>query len=443
MRLIIRMKMTDKFAAIAAVAAVGCMVVNPALAGDAGMRKISVEDYCDRMQAAWIGQMVGVARGFPTEYKYTWQLVPTNAVPEWTPKMINDAFWQDDIYVELNFIETMNMYGYDVDIRQAGIDFANTTFPLFHANWRGRTNLRAGIAPPDCSHPYFNPCSDDIDYQIDADYSGILSPGLPQSAIYLGEKFGRLMNYGDGMYAGQFIGAMYAEAFFEKDPVKIVRKALKAIPSGSQYAQMVRDVLKWHEEVPDDYETAWKKIVYKYCPLNGPFCEEQGWPVLITAVSNGAMTLLGVLWGERDLDKTVVYSMRGGFDSDCNPSSAAGVIATTYGLKALPKDWTSGLSATNEFINCKGYTFAHLASVCEKLARESVVKNGGRIEKVADGREYFLVPDIDPTPSELVSREKPGPLAGRTLFTKEELPKILYQPYCGLGGQMGTKSVKK
>ena len=38
---------------------------------------------------------------------------------------------------------------------------------------------------------------------------------MPNVAIELGEKFGRLMNYGDGLYGGQFIGGMYAAAFFE------------------------------------------------------------------------------------------------------------------------------------------------------------------------------------------------------------------------------------
>jgi hypothetical protein len=65
----------------------------------------------------------------------------------------------------------------------------------------------------------------------------------------MGERFGRLMNYGDGMYAGQFMGAMYAEAFFEKDIVKIIEAGLRAIPAESQYAEMVRDMLKWSKEV--------------------------------------------------------------------------------------------------------------------------------------------------------------------------------------------------
>ncbi len=56
---------------------------------------------------------------------------------------------------------------------------------------------------------------------------------MPNLVIELGEKFGRLMNYGDGLYAGQFVGGMYAEAFFETDPVKLVQAGLRCIPHRS------------------------------------------------------------------------------------------------------------------------------------------------------------------------------------------------------------------
>ena len=52
------------------------------------------------------------------------------------------------------------------------------------------------------------------------------------------------MNYGDGVYGGQFVGCMYAEAFFEDDPHEDWSKpAFSCIPEESQYAEMVRDVM--------------------------------------------------------------------------------------------------------------------------------------------------------------------------------------------------------
>ena len=87
---------------------------------------------------------------------------------------------------------------------------------------------------------------------------------MPQIPIELGEKFGRIMNYGDGLYAGQFVGAMYSEAFFEKDIMKVIDEGLESIPAESQYAEMVRDVIKWYKEDSENWQATWDKIEKKY-----------------------------------------------------------------------------------------------------------------------------------------------------------------------------------
>ena len=89
---------------------------------------------------------------------------------------------------EKSCLRTLELYGMDVSYKQAGIDFANSGYRLWHANRAGSTNLRKGIAPPDSGHPHFNKHADDIDYQIEADFSGLISPGLPNTAIRLGAQ---------------------------------------------------------------------------------------------------------------------------------------------------------------------------------------------------------------------------------------------------------------
>lgn len=152
--------------------------------------RISVEEYRDRMEAGWIGQIAGVGIGGPTEFKFCHKLVPSENVRPWSPEIVNEAFHQDDLYVEMTFLSTLERWGLDVDIRRAGIDFANSRYRLWHANAEGRNALRSGIAPPDSSHPSVNVCANDIDYQIEADYSGLVAPGCLQGVVALGEKFG-------------------------------------------------------------------------------------------------------------------------------------------------------------------------------------------------------------------------------------------------------------
>ena len=396
------------------------LILAPLLAACAlDARTLPIAEYKTKMIAGWIGQIAGVVWGAPTEFKFRGVIAPDSALREWTPAMINEGFDQDDLYVEMTFLETLDRYGLNVDIRQAGIDFANTRYRLWCANNAGRTNLRKGIAPPDSSHPAFNKCPTDIDYQIEADFSGLISPGCPQRVLELGNVFGRLMNFGDGVYGGQFVGGMYAEAFFETDRVKIVEAGLACIPSESLYAQMVRDMLKWYRNDPKDWKLAWKCAKAKWRE-NPEYQKASNGDIDVKI--NGAMVLLGFLWGEGDPEKTIRISARGGYDSDCNPSSAAGVLFTSLGLEKIPQKYYSMLDRSKKF-SFTAYDFPSLVEVCEKLARQSVVKAGGKIRKDANGKESFVIPQNAPCPGNYDIAWMPPPPEG-CRYTPEEMAKI-------------------
>ena len=379
-------------------------------------RRLPVTEYRDKMKAGWVGQMAGVSFGAPTEFRWRGQIIPEDQVPRWREGMVNDAFGQDDLYVEMTFLRTLEERGLDLSPAQAGADWANSQYGLAHANRVGRRSLRRGIAPPDSGHPWFNRHADDIDFQIESDFTGLVAPGLPNTVIALGDKFGHLMNYGDGVYAGQFVGAMYAEAFFESDPVKLARVALKAIPADSLYAEMVRDVLRWHGESPDDWERTWQRVERKYhgdpAYVKG-LCSEPGGAgdFCIDAKLNGAYILIGLLYGGRNPERTMAIACRCGQDSDCNPSNAAGVLFTTMGFSHLDPRYAAGLDQGRVFSNT-AYDFPTLLAACERVARQSVLRAGGRIE-VVNGEEVFLIPVQRPKPIGLEQSWNPGPTKGR------------------------------
>jgi hypothetical protein len=387
--------------------------VSLALAADSAVRRLPVKEYRDKMKAGWIGQIIGVSWGAPTEGRYR-QIMPEKDFPPFKQSLINDAFEQDDLYVEMTFLRSMEQHGLEVSIRQAGIDFANSGYSLWVANDAGRRNLRRGIAPPDSSHPKFHNCAGAIDYQIEADYSGLIAPGMPNTAIALGEKFGRLMNYGDGMYAGQFMGGMYAEAFFEKDVTKVIEAGLRCIPPECLYAEMVRDMLRWHRENPQ-WEKTWELVDKKYRSRDYYISQ-------LDVKLEGAFVLMGLLYGSGDPDQTMIISCRCGSDSDCNPSSSGGVLFTTLGVSKLPERFYQELNETAVFSHT-AYTFPALIDVSEKLARQALAKQGGHVEKDAHGEEVFVIPIKAPQPSKFEDLRKPGPIAG-SRFTAEEMAQI-------------------
>jgi hypothetical protein len=387
-------------------------------------RRISADEYADKMKAGWIGQMAGVGWGGPTEFHYKGAIIPEDQIPSWEPKLINQ-FQQDDIYVEMTFLRTLELHGFDVSIRQAGLDFANSGYPLWHANRAGRDNLRNGIAPPDSGHPKFNKHADDIDYQIEADFAGLIAPGMPNVAVQLGETFGRLMNYGDGLYGGQFVGGMYAEAFFEKDMVRIVEAGLRCIPPGSQYHECISDVLRWYRQYPDDWTKTWQLVNEKY-QLNPQYrrfsCTAPGDPFNIDAKINGSYIVIGLLYGRGDPDKTITIACRCGQDSDCNPSSAGGILFTTIGFQNLPEKFTSALDPAGKFSHTP-YNFPTLVSVCEKLVRQAIVNCDGKVRTDRQGGEYFVIPRQKPRPSALEQCWTPGP-AAESRYAEQEMAQI-------------------
>ncbi|MFA5292295.1 MAG: ADP-ribosylglycohydrolase family protein [Phycisphaerae bacterium] len=377
-------------------------------------RKISLKTYRDKMMAGWLGQMVGVTWGYPTEFKCLGKIVPDQNVPVWKPETINDAFWQDDLYVEMTFLKSIQDYGFDVSYNQAGIDFANTKFELWHANKEGRDNLRKGIAPPDSGHPNFNKHADDIDYQIEADFAGIISPGMPNFAIELGDKFGRIMNYGDGLYGGYFVSAMYSLAYFEKDINKIIEGALEYIPAESQYAQAINDTIQWHKKYPKDWQKTWSLINEKY-QKNMNFrqfsCDKGDFN--IDAKINGAYVVMGLLYGKGNIEDTIEIAMRCGQDSDCNPSNAAGILFTTIGYARLPEKYKT--VKFDQKFDHTAYNLPSLFDLCQTLAEKAVCRSGGFVKK-----DMLLVPSCPAKPVKLEQSYSPGDIA-ESKYAKEQM----------------------
>ena len=313
-----------------------------------GTRSIPYSTFVDRLRGGWAGQMVGVSYGSIYEFKALGKTYD-GPIRTWKPGYIENSLGQDDIYVEMTFLKTLEAHGLAPSPAQIGADFRDSKYELWHANMAARTNLRAGILPPDSGHPRFNPHSDDIDFQIEADLFGLIAPGMPRAATRMAEPFGRMMNYGDGLYGGYVLAAMYSQAYLEDEPTpgsveRCVEAGLASIPGESTYAKLLRDVLTQYRTDPADWRAAWSMLEAKYG--NDDTCPEgHEKPFNIDAKLNGGYVVIGLLYGRGDFARTLEISTRCGQDADCNPASAAGVLGTLYGFRRIPSEYTSGIAA--------------------------------------------------------------------------------------------------
>jgi hypothetical protein len=191
--------------------------------------------------------------------------------------------------------------------------------------------------------------------------------------------------------------------------------AVQAIPAECQYAEMVRDMVAWHRQQPDDWQKTWRLAVDKY--QKDPAYQKASNGAIDCKI-NGACVLLGLLYGNRDPERTIEIACRGGYDSDCNPSSAAGVLFTTIGLAKLPERFTKELNREQKFA-FTAYNFPELVDVCEKLARQFVARAGGQLV-TENGQEVLVIPVQTPKPSALELSWAPGPIAGSRFTEAEE-----------------------
>ncbi|NJO70489.1 MAG: ADP-ribosylglycohydrolase family protein [Bacteroidetes bacterium] len=296
-------------------------------------KTITPELLKDKIAGGWAGKMIGVTYGGPTEFRAQGKTFDDSI--KWIPADIKGSIWQDDLYVQLTFMMSMDQYGIDAPAKKYQEMFAKAGYHLWHANVQARKNYYDSIFPPQSGEPEFNLHADDIDFQIESDYIGFMCPALPLQAVKMADKIGHIMNYGDGLYGGIFVAALYSEAFFETDIPAIVKNALKSIPAESDYYKIVNDVIILHKQYPTDWKAAWKELEAKYGDVD--ICGA-GINFNIDAKLNGAYIVMGLLYGDGDPYKTMEISTRCGQDSDCNPSNAMAVLGVIKGLSNLPED---------------------------------------------------------------------------------------------------------
>jgi hypothetical protein len=338
----------------------------------------------DKIRGGWAGQVIGVTYGGPTEFKWQGSIIDDMLPIPWDEHQMlwwyeNSPGLYDDLYMDLTFVEVFEKHGLDAPAELHAKAFANADYLLWHANQAARYNILQGIMPPESGHWKNNPHADDIDFQIEADFAGLMSPGMINTASEISDKIGHIMNYGDGWYGGVFVAGMYTQAFVSEDIQFVIKEALKAIPEQSRFYKTIADVISWHEMYPNDWKKTWLEVQRKWsfdkgCP-SGVFNQFN-----IEANLNSSWIVLGLLYGNGDYGKTIDISTRAGDDSDCNPSNAAGILGTMIGYSNIPDYWKQGLDKVEDIDFA--YTTMSLNDVYEigfKHAIETIERNGGNL----------------------------------------------------------------
>ena len=141
------------------------------------------ETLLDKVKGGWAGQIIGCTYGGPTEFQYLSTIIPDSVKMPWASGEIKNY----------TFIETIERCGFEAPADSFAAAFLAKEYPLCHANQQSRYNLLHGLSARESGHWKSNPHANCLDFQIEADFAGIIAPGMMNTANDICDRAGHIM----------------------------------------------------------------------------------------------------------------------------------------------------------------------------------------------------------------------------------------------------------
>lgn len=209
--------------------------------------------------------------------------------------------------------------------------------PILHVCTAERVaykNLVNGIYPPQ-SASFRNVYREWIGAQIRADFFGYITPGNPELGAEMAWRDASISHVKNGIYGEMFIAAMLSAAAVNNNVDEIIEYGLSQIPEKSRLAEAVRKVLDWKKQGLG-WEAAIDKVHEKYNEKVGhDWCH---------TISNAMIVCIGLVYGQKDFEKSIGIAVLAAFDTDCNGATVGSIVGMILGADALPKKWVKPLN---------------------------------------------------------------------------------------------------
>ena len=315
--------------------------------------QLNRRELADKTYACFIGKNIGGTMGTPYEGKREILNVTGYSSPAGEPLP------NDDLDLQLVWLRAAEVHGpFAVDANLLAEYWISYITPHWNEYGIGKANLRAGLTPP-LSGEFCNPWKHSNGAWIRTEVWACMTPGNPDLAISFAHEDASIDHgEGEGTYAAMFVAAMESAAFVEKDVRRLVEIGLSKIPEDCMTAQCVKLVLSMYDSGAD-----WKDTRNALVALT----KDLGW---FMAPANVGYVILGLVYGEGDFKKSMLYAVNCGDDTDCTGATIGSIMGIMGGTACIPEDWQAYIGDKIVTVSIDLGTGRHFVpKTCSELAQ--------------------------------------------------------------------------
>lgn len=321
------------------------------------MIKINKGWYRDKLYACWLGKNIGGTLGAPYEASTEMQDISGYKTKPGEPLP------NDDLDLQLLWLYAIEQQGANKLNQNLLADYWLDWIPP-HWNEYGiaKTNMRMGLLPPLCGEIDNEQWQTSNGAWIRSEIWAAFAPFFCDIAMKYA-SMDAMVDHGisEGTYAEMYTAALQSAAYVEKDIRKIIDIALSKIPAESRIAKAVKLVIECYEN-GEDYRSVREKLVEQSQDIG-----------MFQAPANIGFVTIGLLYGEGDFKKSVIYAINCGDDTDCTGATVGATMGILGGTAAIPEDWKAYIGDRIVMVALNGQGTYHLPQSCTELT-DRVIK---------------------------------------------------------------------
>ena len=310
------------------------------------MGTLSFTTYYDRVLGGWFGKCLGGAAGAPVEG------VKNNTGISSFREIIDTTLPNDDLDIQLLWLELLKERGIWFTTADMADKWDKQCWYPFSEYGYFLKNYERGILPPDSgsfNNPFFK---EGMGSPIRSEIWGMVFPGDPAMAAQYAEMDSQLDHADNSLWAEQFFAVMESMAFFVSDIQKLLDIGLSYIPSDCRLARCIALIREDHAN-----GLPWKKVRQR---VLARFSH----PDFTNSIQNVGFAIIGLLYGEGDMEKTLDIVLQCGYDTDCSCATVCAILGLIHGYEAM--DSSLKELVKNQFVigidvKCRDNTLTTLA----------------------------------------------------------------------------------